>query len=137
MKKSRLTAKFLEELERVHIISSACEAVGLSRQTVYRWMSLDLKFKEKVDKAIEMGIESVIDLAESKLISNINDRKQKAIEYFLSNHSKRYRSKKPMSEQQEKFVPITHVYMDTMDEKMANEMRNKFKENRKGDDIIL
>ncbi len=115
MKKSRLTAKFLEELERVHIISTACERVGLSRQTIYRWMLLDPKFAEKVAKAIEMGLASVSDLAESKLISAINRGEPWAIKLYLMYNNKRYSPKKPISEQQQRFVPISTIYMDSYD----------------------
>jgi hypothetical protein len=110
MKKHRLIDKFLEELERIPNISVACEKLGISRQSIYRWMSLDDKFKSKVEKAMYMGVDSFCDLAENKLLSNINDGNQRAIEYFLtSNHPRYYRPRKPKVQEADKPTPIISI----------------------------
>jgi hypothetical protein len=116
MKKSKIEDKFIEELERVPNISIACEKVGLSRQTIYRWMKFDEKFRAKVDQAITVGVDSICDLAESKLISNINSGSQRAIEFYLiSNKKQYYRPKKPMSAEENKFTPVTKIEMMVVD----------------------
>lgn len=115
MKRRDYENKFIEELERVHIISLACKNVGLSRQTVYRWMSEDQKFKEKVYRAIEMGIESVCDLAESKTVSAIDKGEAWAIKFWLTNRHKDYKPKRPISEQQANFNPVKTIVIGTYD----------------------
>lgn len=56
--------KMLEALGRsLGIVSTACAAVGISRQTHYEWMSEDEEYK----KAVADIDEKVIDFAESKL----------------------------------------------------------------------
>lgn len=50
------------------IISSACEAVGICRQTYYNYMSDDKDFANKVDEINE----ACIDHVESKLMEKIN-----------------------------------------------------------------
>ncbi len=118
MKNPRIKNKFIEELEKVPIISLACEKVGLSRQTIYRWIKVDPIFKKRVDDASDMGTESVCDLAESKLVSNINNGDQRAIEYFLTNNKKKYyRPKKPMSYESQKFIPVQIIRHATYDKK--------------------
>ncbi len=95
MKKLKLEKQFLEELTKVPNISIACERLTLSRQTVYRWMSEDASFKESVELAIFQGVESINDLAESKLIANIKSGNQRSIEYWLVNNKKVYHKPKP------------------------------------------
>ena len=117
MKKSKVANKFIEELERLPNISIACEKVGLSRQTVYRWMEEDEDFREKVDQAIAVGTDSICDLAESKLISNINSGNQRAIEFYLiSNKKQYYRPRKPMAPEEEKVRPIKGFELTVVDD---------------------
>lgn len=110
MKKAKLEKLFFEELERVAIVSVACKVVGLSRQSVYRWMKEDEKFDQKVQNALRMGIESICDLAESKLVSNINAGNQRAIEFVLINHRRvYYKPKLPISPESHKLTPIQSI----------------------------
>ena len=60
--------KFLKSLELKNgNISQACKAINISRQTFYAW-SEDEDFKIKAENVKE----SLLDLAESKLMENIN-----------------------------------------------------------------
>lgn len=90
MKKSRFEKNFLEELAKLPNISIACERLDISRQTIYRWMQIDPKFRSAVESALGVGNDSINDLAESKLIANIKSGNQRSIEYWLSNHKKNY-----------------------------------------------
>lgn len=80
----------LEQLRKLPNVSVACERVEVSRNTFYKWCQLDIEFKKEVDKALESGVESINDLAESKLIGLINNGNQRAVEYWLNNHKKAY-----------------------------------------------
>ncbi len=86
---------FLEQIKSIPNVSLACEKIGLSRNTVYRWCKEDLKFKERLDEAIIAGTESVNDLAESKLIGHINSGNLRAIQYWLDNNKKNYARPRP------------------------------------------
>ena len=81
---------FLEELSETPIVAVVCKRVGLSRQTIYRWCAEDRDFKREFDEAIARGRDSINDLAESKLIANINEGKQRAIEFYLRNNKLNY-----------------------------------------------
>lgn len=61
------------------IITYACDAIGVSRQTYYYWMSTDEKFKQEIDDINE----STIDLVEHKLLSLINKEDTTAIIFYL------------------------------------------------------
>lgn len=82
-------------MQTIPNISLACEKVGLSRNTIYRWCKEDPAFKDRLDEAIETGTESVNDLAESKLISQINASNMQAIKYWLDNNKKTYMRPRP------------------------------------------
>lgn len=90
MKRKKTEESFLSQLEKVPNISLACEKLGISRNTVYRWRKEDPDFNSKVNSALENGILSVSDLAESKLIGLINQGSLRAIMYWLENNSSRY-----------------------------------------------
>lgn len=89
MKKNR-RKRFLEELQELPNISIACKKAGISRNTVYRWMEENKKFKSQIEIAQVMGTNSICDLAESKLIAHINNGNMKAIQLYLSSHKQAY-----------------------------------------------
>lgn len=95
MKKYRKERALLEQLKTIPNVSLACEKVELSRNTVYRWCREDPEFKARLDEALESGIESVNDLAESKLIANINGGNMRAIQYWLDNNKRNYARPRP------------------------------------------
>lgn len=95
MKKYRKAQSFLEELRRIPNVSLACENSGISRNTVYRWCNEDSEFKARMEEALECGVESVSDLAESKMIGQINSGNMRAIQYWLDNHKKEYMRPRP------------------------------------------
>jgi hypothetical protein len=109
MKKHYKENKFLEQLERVPNVSLACEKVGLSRNTIYRWRGEDPDFAARMDEALVSGTESVNDLAESKLISHINNGHMRAIQYWLDNNKKKYIKPRDKDMWKQPFVPVTKI----------------------------
>lgn len=95
MKRYKKEGAFLEQLRTIPNISLACEKVGLSRNTVYRWCKEDSEFKDRLDVAISTGTDSINDLAESKLISHINSGDMRAIQYWLDNNKRNYARPRP------------------------------------------
>lgn len=65
-------------------ISNACQTVKISRQTYYNWLEDDPDFKQAIDNIDD----SFIDLAESALRTNIENKVQRAIEFYLCNKKK-------------------------------------------------
>lgn len=91
MRKSKQTvARLLHELEQVPNISLACKKIGISRQTLYRWKTEDADLARMIDESYAVGIESISDLAESKLVEKIQAGDFKAMRFWLENNNKRY-----------------------------------------------
>lgn len=94
MKKRDQTKTLLvEQLRKGPIVESACQKVGISRMTFYRWKSEDEKFSKEVDQAILDGQKLINDLAESQLISAVNDKNIPAITYWLKHHHPSYKTR--------------------------------------------
>lgn len=115
MKRYKKEVAFLEEIQHVPNISSACQKVGLSRNTIYRWCSEDPEFKHRLDQAMTIGNDSVSDLAESKLIGLINGSDFRAIAYWLDNKKKDYIKPRSKDLWKKPFVPVTSITIDTVD----------------------
>jgi len=92
MKRHRKEVPFIKQIETIPNISLACEKVGIARNTVYRWCNEDADFKDRLNGALDSGKNSVNDLAESKLISQINSGNMQAIRYWLTHNKKNYRN---------------------------------------------
>lgn len=94
MKKSDQTKQlFLEQLKKTPIVQIACEKLGVSRASFYRWRSEDATFAKQADEATLEGHLLVNDLAESQLIGAVKDRNLQAIMYWLKHHHKDYRNR--------------------------------------------
>jgi len=90
MKKYKLSKQFLEEFSKVPVISVACERVGISRNTLYKWKKDDDNFRKEIEKAEKLGTESITDLAQSKLILHVQRGEPWAIKFLLRNRHKNY-----------------------------------------------
>ena len=95
MKKSRVKKPFLEQLAKTPVVSVACEKVGLSRQTVYRWREEDPEFAEAMDKAMSFGDDLINDMAESHFLSMIKGAYWPAIKLQLQTRHSKYMTNKP------------------------------------------
>lgn len=94
MKKSDKTKDlFLEQLKKTPIVQIACEKLGISRASFYRWRQEDKEFAKASDEAIFEGYLLVNDLAESQLISAVKDRHMGAVMYWLKHHHGSYRDR--------------------------------------------
>ncbi|CAB4162070.1 hypothetical protein UFOVP780_12 [uncultured Caudovirales phage] len=67
------------------IVTSACKAVGIARETHYRWMREDEQYNESV-KSIE---DIALDFAESQLHKQIRDGEVSSTIFFLKTKGKR------------------------------------------------
>lgn len=107
--------KFLEVFaNNLGNVQDSCKSAGISRATYYVWKSNDEEFAQ----AVEEIQEGLIDLAESKLLENINSGKTNEILFYLKTKGK-YRG---YVERQE----ITGA--DGMPAKIEVEIINKFED---------
>ena len=86
-------AALLEQLRKTPVLQIACEKVGISRVTLYRWRAADAEFAKAIDGAMLEGRLMVNDLAESQLISAVKDRNFNAIAYWLRHNHSVYKNK--------------------------------------------
>jgi transposase-like protein len=97
--KKAMKAKICEILEKLPIIESACQKVGISRMTLSRWRKKDKKFSKKIDEVLEISRESVSDLAESKMMQKIDEGNPSMIRFWLCHNSSRYKKKHKKEEE--------------------------------------
>ena len=81
---------FLGQLPKYPIVQVACEKSGVGRSTYYAWRKEDKSFAKEADEAIKSGTFFINDMAESKLIQNIQSGNNTAIIFWLKNHHKEY-----------------------------------------------
>lgn len=96
-RQNRNKQKILEQLERIPIVSVACQKVGISRATYYRWLNEDNDFSEAVEVAQDKGYDAMNDVAESKVLQKVNEGDWKATKFWLESNKKRYyRPRRPI-----------------------------------------
>lgn len=93
MKKHRYSKQFLEELKKVPIVQVACEKVGVSRNSVYRWKREDKEFAKQFDEALADGVEFVNDMSESQLLQLIKEKNFSAVRFWLNKRHPAYKDK--------------------------------------------
>jgi len=97
MKKDRAQEKFLTELSKLPVVTAVCETLNISRNSVYRWRKEDPGFAKKMDEALVEGETRLIEVAETNLISLVQDSDWKAIHFVLSRRSPKYRERLELS----------------------------------------
>ena len=65
-------------------ITNACKSANIHRQTYYGWIDKDEEFIQQCDNVEE----SLLDLAESKLLENINNNDNACIIFYLKTKGK-------------------------------------------------
>jgi hypothetical protein len=93
MKKDKFRELFLDHLRKVPIVQVACEKVGVSRNSVYRWKKDDVAFAKEMETALEEGEALVNDMSESQLITLIREKNWHAISFWLRHRNPKYRDR--------------------------------------------
>lgn len=93
MKKDKKKDEFLDQLKKIPIIQVACEKVGLSRNTIYRWRKEDETFRKTMAEALTEGEALVNDMSESQLLTLIKEKNWSAISFWLRHHHSTYRNR--------------------------------------------
>ncbi len=92
-KQSKKKELLLGYIKKTPIVQLACERADVSRATFYRWKKDDKEFATAIDEALAAGSSLVNDLAESKLISAIQNQNLSAIVFWLKHHHPAYATK--------------------------------------------
>ena len=87
----------VEQLKKAPIVQVACEKIGISRSTYYRWRKADSDFEIAADEAIYSGKHLINDMAESQLISGIRNQNMTAIIFWLKNNHPDYKTRVELS----------------------------------------
>jgi len=93
MKTENQKQALLEQLKKTPIVQIACERIGISRASYYRWCKENPEFAKSADEAIIEGENMINDMSESQLISLIHDRNFPAIQLWLRVHHPKYTNK--------------------------------------------
>jgi len=93
MKKNKVKDAFLEQLRKVPIIQVACEKVGISRNSVYRWKNDDPEFEKELTTALEEGEALVNDMSENQLLVLIREKNWHAISFWLRKRNPKFKDK--------------------------------------------
>jgi hypothetical protein len=76
----------IEALEKsLGIVTTACKAVGISRETHYRWTREDEAYKEAAQSIADIAL----DFAESQLHKRIKDGSDAAVIFYLKTKGKK------------------------------------------------
>lgn len=104
-------AAMLQALEdNLSIVTKACRQVGIDRATHYRWMDEDPEYKKAVDSLSEV----VLDFAESKLFSRIEEGSDTATIFFLKCKGKKrgYIEKLEIETSQKELIEAAPIFGD-------------------------
>lgn len=92
LNKAKVLKELVKELEKNYLFQRACNKLGFTRSTIYRWMQEDEEFAAAIRHAQLIGRRYMSDFVESKLLKNIDNQEQRAIEFWLKNNNEHYRS---------------------------------------------
>ena len=117
MKKNKVKDAFLAELRKIPIVQVACEKVGVSRNSVYRWRTEDEEFRQEMETALTEGEALVNDMSESQLLSLIREKNWSAISFWLRHRNPKFKerveitakienSNEPLTPQQEADIKL-------------------------------
>ena len=99
--------KFLKGLKsNLGNITEACKSVNISRQTYYRWIEADKEFEQSCRDAEE----SLLDLAENRLLEKIDKYDTTSIIFFLKTKGRKRGYNE--STQLELVKPISEINFD-------------------------
>ena len=107
MKKNRVKNQFLDQLRNLPIVQVACEKVGVSRNSVYRWKNTDKEFADEMEKAIAEGDAFVNDMSENQLLTLIKEKNYQAISFWLRHRNPRFKDKLDITARIEKKQELT------------------------------
>ena len=89
MKSAKQRQMLLDQLRKTPIVQVACQKLDIHRATFYRWRE-DPVFADEADRAIAEGAMMINDMAESQLITAIQEKNLSANQFWLKHHHATY-----------------------------------------------
>jgi len=83
----------LDQLKKSPIIEVACQKTNIARATFYRWRKNNKVFAKKVDEALDEGTNLINEIAESMLISSIQNKNMSGIQFWLRNRHPEFKTR--------------------------------------------
>ena len=83
----------IEQLREMPLVTYTCQKFSIPKSTFYKWKLIDKDFKSEVENAINMGRETVNDIAISQLLKKINNGETVPIIFWLKNNSPMFNEK--------------------------------------------
>lgn len=108
LRRSKEKKAIVEQLGKIPIVQIACERIGISRQTFYRWKADDEEFAKIVKEAISEGVIFINELSESQIIALIKEKNLSAVRFWLRHNHPKYAQRIEIStnnQPQEKLNP--------------------------------
>lgn len=109
----------IEQLRRTPIIEIICKKVGIGRATFYRWRKDDPEFANQIEQSLDEGLSLVSDLAESKLVSAIQNDNLTAIFFWLKAHHPAYKTKVELSTVSRPKEELTQEQQETVNKALT------------------
>jgi len=81
----------IEEIKNELTIKAVCKKLGLSRQTVYRWLNEDKKFAKSLKEARKEAIADMNDECENRVLNKIKNDDSGMIKFWLRYHHEDYK----------------------------------------------
>ena len=137
MKKNKVKDEFLNQLRKIPIIQVACEKVGLTRQSVYRWKDKDEEFAKEMEIALKEGEALVNDMSENQLLVLIKEKNWSAISFWLRHRNPKFRDKieittkisdGKLTPEQEAVVREALKLASALPEKINNDNNNNYEQ---------
>ena len=94
------------------VVTSACKAVGISRETHYKWLREDADYKYKVEDLSNIAL----DFAESQLHNQIKNGSTPATIFYLKTKGKKRGYIERQEIQHENLEPLTIEIIDSTSE---------------------
>lgn len=88
-RQQKLKEKLLKILEKTPIVQYAVMQTGIDRSTYYRWRE-DEAFRERAEKALDVGRDLMNDVMESLLTKIARGGNMTALIFWLKNNNQRY-----------------------------------------------
>lgn len=107
MKTDKNKELLLEQLKKTPIVQVACGKANIGRATYYRWRNEDKEFAANADASLQEGLSLMNDLAESKLLTAVNEGNLTGIMFWLKNRHNAYKTRVEISSAQKESITLT------------------------------
>lgn len=110
MKKTKaLLDRLVEEIEKTPLVQVACDKVGISRNTFYRWVKEDPELPARVNEAMSLGMGVVNDVAVSNVLEGIKKKDIGYTKYWLTNNHPNFKKQPVPRSNLDDVLEYTHL----------------------------